>query len=318
MNAGVANQARLVLRRLIVGWTLRRERGGVHRRRVALEADGIHVGAVKQARIRPSVREVARGAALGLDDGVLIDERTGGLRVALDAYGILLGGGLEALLLKGAVRIVAIRALNQSLVHFVVERHGKLRLDVGVALEAESGLGSLEQGFVARAGVNAVATDAAYIAVTVCRTLKVGVLALMAAEALCVDFFGGCLGRIEDLGHVAAALNVRAASAMASLAGDPGLAMLQGQLAVSIVGESLGLRFVAGGADFCTHKVPRRGILCLSGGCFGFCRLGYGLGPGRRSGQSGGAQYARAQHQHQTSPQPRPLARSRTNRQSRY
>ena len=292
MNAGVANDARLILHRLIVEG--RNARGcKVWRWRMALHAQRVDVGAVEQARIGAAVRRVAGGAAFGLDNVVLIHKRASRFGMALAANSVLLRGGLAALFLKSAVRVVAIRALNQSLVHLVVEGHGKLRLDVGVALEAECRLGSLEQGLVARAGVNAVTADAAYIAVTVCRALKVGVLALMAAEALCVHFFGCCLGGIEDPGHVAAALNVRPASAVASLAGDPGLAMLQGQFAVRIVGESLGLRFVAGGADFCAHEVPRHGILCLRGGRFGFC-LGVGIGFVRRSGQNCGAQDARA------------------------
>jgi hypothetical protein len=36
------------------------------------------------------------------------------------------------------VRIVAIRALDQALFHLVMEGHGKLRLDVCVALETKS------------------------------------------------------------------------------------------------------------------------------------------------------------------------------------
>lgn len=139
----------------------------------------------------------------------------------------------------------------------------------------------------------------------------------MAAKARGIHGFGRGRGGIEYLGLVAAALNVRAASAMTSLAGDTGLAMLQGQLVMGIVGESLRFCFVACCADLRAHKVPRQGILCLRGCCFGFC-LGYGLGLGRRSGQSGGAEYARAQHQHQTSSRATPLARTLTGQNSRY
>jgi len=141
--------------------------------------------------------------------------------------------------------------------------------------------------------------------------------ARVALQAGRIDLFGRSLGGIEDLGHVAAALNVGFARPVTALARYSGASVFQGQFAVRIVGESLRFRCVACGADLFAHKVLRRGILCRSGGCFGFC-AGYGRGFGRRSGRSDGAQYARAQHQHQTSPVPEPLAWSLTRQKSRY
>ena len=137
MNACVANGARLILRSLVV----RRPDGQVgrkvRRRRVALQADRVHVGAVQQPWIRSAVRSVASGAPFGLDHRVLIHKRPGRLGVALGANRILLRRRPQSLLAKRAMRVVAIGALYQSLFHFVMERHGELRLHVGVALETE-------------------------------------------------------------------------------------------------------------------------------------------------------------------------------------
>jgi len=178
----VANDARLVLRRLIVEG--RNARGGkVWRRRMALHAQCVHVGPVEQARIRPAVRRVAGSAAFRLHNVMLINERTSRFGVALDANGVLLCGGLESLFLESAVRVVAIGALHQPLIHFVMEGHGELRLDVGVALIAESRLGNREQLLLVHTGVNAVASDAAYVTLAVRRALKVRVLAIMATQA---------------------------------------------------------------------------------------------------------------------------------------
>jgi len=55
------------------------------------------------------------------------------------------------------VHVVAIAARDQAFVHLVVERHIERRLSVGVALEAERRLRSLQQLFFFLALMNAVA-----------------------------------------------------------------------------------------------------------------------------------------------------------------
>src|ERR1035437_6143321 len=101
------------------------------------------------------MREVTGSAALGPHHRMFVDKRPRGLGVALHARGILLRGGLQALLLKAAVRIVAVGALDQAFVYLVVERHGELRLDVGVASEAKRRLREFEQMLLVLAGMNA-------------------------------------------------------------------------------------------------------------------------------------------------------------------
>jgi hypothetical protein len=114
-----------------------------------------------------------------------------------------------------------------------------------------------------------VAADATYVALAVSGTLKVRVLALVAAQARFVDFLGSCRGRIEDFAFVAAALNVRAAGAVATFAGHSGLAMRLSQLAVGVGSESLGHFFMAGCAGFFAYKIPRCGVPGLGAGGFG-------------------------------------------------
>ena len=281
----MANNARLILRRLIVERGNARSRK-VRRRRMALHAHGVHVGAIEQARIRSAVWCVAGSAPLGLYNVMLIDKRARRLGMALDANSVLLGGRLEALLFEGAVRIVAVGALHQPLVHFVVEGHGELRLDVGVALVAERRLCSLQQR-IFFAGMNVMAADAAYVPLTMCRALEVGMLAVVAALAHTIHFIRRRLDRVKDLGGIAAAFNVRLAGSMACLAGDSGLAMLLGQFAVRIGTEPLRLRFMAAGANLRTHKIPRCRIL-------GLHRGGFGWGRSERHG----AQNSSAQHQY--------------------
>jgi len=79
---------------------------------VALQAEAVHVIAYEQARIRGSVRKMARGAAFSLDGRVLVNEWSEGLDVALSANGILGRTSPKEVRLEGPVRVVAIRALQ--------------------------------------------------------------------------------------------------------------------------------------------------------------------------------------------------------------
>ena len=74
---------------------------------------------------------------------MLINPRPARLGVALGADRILIRGRLQIVVPKSAVGVVAIGALDQALVHLVVEGHVERRLHVRVALEAERWLGAL-------------------------------------------------------------------------------------------------------------------------------------------------------------------------------
>jgi hypothetical protein len=182
---------------------------------VAERVDGRHV---QQAGVLGTVRSVASHTPLGLDGDVFIDERPARLGVALGADQVLVGRGLQVVSSEGAVHVVAIAARDQAFVHLVVERHIERRLSVGVALEAELRLRSLQQIFFFLALVNAVAADTADVRLGVGRAVKVRVRSRVTGQALSVNLFGRVLRGIEYLGYVAAASNMLRSGTMAAFA----------------------------------------------------------------------------------------------------
>jgi len=181
---------------------------------VAERGDGRHV---QQAGVLGTVRSVASQAPLGLDRDVFIDERPARLGVALGADRVLVGRGLHVVGPEGAVHVVAIAAHDQAFVHLVVERHIERRLSVGVALEAELRLRSLQQIFFLLALMNAVAANTADLRLGVGRAVKVRVRSRVTGQALGVNLFGRLLRGIEYLADVAAARHVVGAGTMAAL-----------------------------------------------------------------------------------------------------
>jgi len=109
---------------------------------------------------------------------------------------------------------VAIAARDQAFVHLVVERHIERRLSVGVALEAERRLRSLQQVFFL-ALMNAVAAGAADLRPGVWRAVKVRVRSRVTGQAHGVNLFGRVLRGIEYLGNVAATSHVVRTGTMA-------------------------------------------------------------------------------------------------------
>src|SRR5271170_3537136 len=105
---------------------------------------------------------MAAHASLGLDRSMLVHERPTRFCMALDADCILIGRGLDVVVPKGAVRIMAVGAFDQALIHLVVEGHVECCLGVGMALEAECRLLSLEQRRIRSRLMHGVAAGAAY------------------------------------------------------------------------------------------------------------------------------------------------------------
>jgi hypothetical protein len=288
----------------------RRCRGGeARRRKVALVANTVNIGAVEQVWSLPSVRNVAGNAALALHGAVLIDERTGSFGVAPDTKGVLLDGWPATLHFVSAVRVVTIRALNQSLIHLVVEGRGELRLDIGVALVAEGRLRRFEQGLYL-AVVNVVAACATYIARGVIRVVKAPVLCQMALQTLGVHFLCAFIGRIEDFGFVAA-FRMCLTRAMAILTSYSVAALHPRRLEMRITGKVLRDLFVAGGAIVGACGILRSRVLLLRRGRFAGC-----IGLRRGTSKSCGGHHARAhQQKHAKS---RQSSENRINRHPRY
>ncbi len=113
--------------------------------RVALEAEQVHRAQTQHVGVWSAVRDMARLAALRLDGIVLENEGALLIRVALKADGVLLRGGAHLVRFDGAVRVVAIRAVDKPFVHAMVKGHFKLRLLSLVASDAELRLRSGQQ-----------------------------------------------------------------------------------------------------------------------------------------------------------------------------
>jgi len=114
--------------------------------------------------------------------------------------------------------------------------------------------------------MNAVATDATYVALAVRRALKVLVLALMATKAILVNLFGCSFGGIENLGRIAAAFYVQTARAVTTLAGSSFVAVQLGEVGVRIGGKPFRHFIVARCAGFAAHVIRGRNVLGLRGG----------------------------------------------------
>jgi hypothetical protein len=87
---------------------------------------------------------MAGQAAFGFHRCMFKHERSSGLCVALCADRILIGGGPDIVVAKGSVNVMAVAALHKPLIYLVMERRGKCRLDICVALIAKQGLGYLK------------------------------------------------------------------------------------------------------------------------------------------------------------------------------
>src|SRR5271169_2575814 len=232
---------------------------------VAERGDGRHV---QQAGVLGTVRSVASQTPLGLDRDVFKDERPARLGVALGADRVLVGRGLHVVGSEGAVHVVAIAARDQAFVHLVVEGHIERRLSIGVALEAERRLRSLQQRFFFLALMNAVTADTADLRLGMGRTVKVRVRSRVTGQALGVNLFGRVLRGIEYLAYIAATSHVVRAGTMATFAA------LLGGAAVFVERGFPVRRLLPGVVDFLVAGlaglgayVPGRVGRCVDYGC---------------------------------------------------
>ena len=100
---------------------------------VALQAKQIDVAQLQHLRIWPAVSQMARLAAFNLNGRMFVNKRTLFVRVALEADRILGGGSPHLLRFDRAVNVVAIAALNQTLIDAVMEGHFEFSFFVKVA-----------------------------------------------------------------------------------------------------------------------------------------------------------------------------------------
>jgi hypothetical protein len=144
------------------------------------------------------MRIVARTASFGSDWRVLINERTCLFCMALHTDGIPCDAASQFLLLKCPVWIVTIAAVDQSLIHLMVERLRESGLDVSVAGIAELRLRDLEKTFLASRFMNAMATQAAHFCSSVCGALEIRMRRGVALQALAIDLFRSRFVELEE------------------------------------------------------------------------------------------------------------------------
>ena len=136
----VAQSACLIFGRLVVEGGRARRRP-IHIRCMTTEAKEIDVVDLQQARIGRSVRHVAgKTAFIRFHRSVFEDKRSHGVGVALGADRELTGGSSHLVTCLGAMRIVAVAALDKSNIDTMPVRPGKLRLLRGVAAIAQLSL----------------------------------------------------------------------------------------------------------------------------------------------------------------------------------
>jgi hypothetical protein len=227
---------------------------------VALVAQRVDRRHVQHPGVLRTMGSVATHAPLGLDRRVLENEGPAGLRMALGADRVLIGSGLQVVVPEGSMRIVAIAAADCAFVHRMVEGHIEGRLLIGMALEAELGLFSLQQMLWRLGSVDAVATEATDVGLGVRGAVEVGVRASMAAEAGRIGLFGAELAEAPNLRDVPTTLNVSLAGSVAAFARHTLAGMFESETGMRIVSEFLHDIRVTSGAGILTDEVRR--IIC--------------------------------------------------------
>jgi hypothetical protein len=177
---------------------------------VALQAKQIDVAQLQHVRIWSAVSQMARLASIHLHGRVFEHKRSLLVRVALEANSVLRGRSPHLVRLHRAVHVVAIAALDQALVHSMMERHVELGFLLEMAPIAKLGLGFYEQKIRIFAVMRRMAGDATDVIFRMLRVDGIHVLrtAGMAGQAPGVDFLGRVFAKNENLRFVAAARDV--------------------------------------------------------------------------------------------------------------
>ena len=116
---------------------------------------------------------------------MLEGEGPGLVRVAIEAELVLRSGRSQLMCKKTSMRVVAIAAVHQAFIYFVVEGLGKIRLHIEMAGVTKLRLSNFQQLCLNLGSVNGVAINAANIIFNVLRAQKIRVFLakLMAAKA---------------------------------------------------------------------------------------------------------------------------------------
>lgn len=113
-------------------------------RTMALIAQLIDVRYIQQPGILRPMRRMAANATFRLHSRMFKDKWSASFRVALGADRVLVSSRFEVVIVEGAMGVVAVAALHQTLFNFVVERRRERSFDIGMAGEAKLRLRYLE------------------------------------------------------------------------------------------------------------------------------------------------------------------------------
>ena len=152
---------------------------------MTLEAQEVHVAPAQQAGIRGPVRRVAGDAAFRLHRSVLKSEWTGFIGMAIEADLVLRRSGAQLLRDETTVLVVAIAAVNEPFIHFVVKGLGEIGTHIFVARIAQKWLRGLQQLGLHFGSMNGMAINAADSVLYVLGAHEIRVLLaeFMAAQA---------------------------------------------------------------------------------------------------------------------------------------
>ena len=210
MNLHVAQDARLLLGGLLcvhyrkTGSCPMSESG----RGMALQALQVNVAVLQHMRVCPSVRDVASRASCYFYGGVLEHKGSLLVRMALEADGVpgRRGSDLPYQMIRlpdsaCSVRIMAVGALDEALIHAMVKRHIELRLLHQMAGIAKLGLCFHQQIILGLRMVGRMAGGAAHVTLPMERIDDVPVLGRgrVASQAARVDVLSGSLFEKEEL-----------------------------------------------------------------------------------------------------------------------
>jgi len=221
VNLRMAHDARLILDALVVAGTNGPSSSRPHVGRMATQAKEIHVIDLQHPGIGGAVRSVTRQAAfVSLYRRVLENERAHGVGMALGADGELSGSSADLVSDLRAVWIVAVAALHESDINAMAIGAGELGLLRGVAAVAQLRLRLHQHEIHITRLVWTVAggaTDAAGKMSGLGKVLcfKTGLVAFGTdSRRLCRSQ----RFKPNDLGDIAAAVNMRLARAVTALA----------------------------------------------------------------------------------------------------
>jgi hypothetical protein len=221
VNRHMAEGAGLELRVLVMeGGRLQRSRCADAA--VAFETKLVHVAALEQARIRRSVRRMARHAAVGFLRCMLEDERADGLGVALPADDVLRGGTAHLAAQRRAVLVVALGATDQAFVDAMMKRPRELGLLFDVASITNLRLRSPQQVARLLGVVHGMAVKTRDIGVAVGRAAEIAMLLriLVTGQAALGHVFLRQAREADDLGGIAERVGVIASGPVARFAGS--------------------------------------------------------------------------------------------------